>query len=225
MKIGNKVRMTAENSNWVIGETGTITEILEGGGKVAIAFDGREDDYTAFVGDFEIVEATTFPIGSKVFVPMEKSAAIVVKTFTSSTGEVGYELKFPDGDEGSYLANEVTKIPQLKKRYRLYINGDYFHGGYDSIDQARAEIPSIVAGFSKDDIEKLGGMEWSVQDTEEQEVTIVTAATPEEIEDLLNQQVERELPLPANGFEKDEDAAAYQQKREDRFVELCQNYR
>ena len=102
--------MTAENSNWVIGETGTITEILEGGGKVAIAFDGREDDYTAFVGDFEIVAATTFPIGSKVFVPMEKSAATVVKSFTSSTGEVGYELKFSDGDEGSYLASEVTKI-------------------------------------------------------------------------------------------------------------------
>ena len=47
--------MTAENSNWVIGETGTITEIIEGEGKVVIEFAGREDDYTAFVGDFEIL--------------------------------------------------------------------------------------------------------------------------------------------------------------------------
>jgi hypothetical protein len=59
MKIGNKVRMTAENSNWVVGETGTITEILEGEGKVVIAFDGREDDYTAFVGDFEMLGTPT----------------------------------------------------------------------------------------------------------------------------------------------------------------------
>jgi hypothetical protein len=55
MKTGNKVRMTAENSNWVIGETGTITEILNGEGKVVIELAGREDDYTAFVGDFEIL--------------------------------------------------------------------------------------------------------------------------------------------------------------------------
>jgi hypothetical protein len=55
MKTGNNVRMTAENSNWVIGETGTITEIIEGEGKVVIEFAGREDDYTAFVGDFEIL--------------------------------------------------------------------------------------------------------------------------------------------------------------------------
>ena len=51
--------MTAENSNWEVGETGTITELLEGGEKVVIAFEGREDDYTAFIGDFEIV--TTDP--------------------------------------------------------------------------------------------------------------------------------------------------------------------
>ena len=54
MKIGNKVKMTAENSNWDIGEIGTITQILDG--KVVIEFDGREDDYTVFVGDFEITD-------------------------------------------------------------------------------------------------------------------------------------------------------------------------
>jgi len=53
MKIGNKIKMTAENSNWVVGETGTITEILDGGKKVVVEFEGREDDYTVFVGDFE----------------------------------------------------------------------------------------------------------------------------------------------------------------------------
>lgn len=47
--------MTSENSNWIVGEMGTITEILDGGEKVVIAFDGRDDDYTAFVGDFEII--------------------------------------------------------------------------------------------------------------------------------------------------------------------------
>lgn len=47
--------MTAENSNWVVGEMGTIAEILEGQEKVVIAFDNREDDYAVFVGDFEII--------------------------------------------------------------------------------------------------------------------------------------------------------------------------
>lgn len=165
--------MTAENSNWVIGETGTITEILEGEGKVVIEFEGREDDYTAFVGDFEIIDAAF----------------------------------------------------NLKKPFRLYLNGDSFHGGYDSIEEARAEIPSIVAGFDRDDIEKLGGMEWSVQNVEERESIIVTASTPEEIEDMLNNQVEQELPWPANGFESDEESIEYQARREDRFVELCQKFR
>jgi hypothetical protein len=69
------------------------------------------------------------------------------------------------------------KNAQLEKRFRLYLNGEFFHGGYDSIEQARAEIPSIVAGFSKADIEKLGGMEWSVQDTQEQD-TIILSSSP-----------------------------------------------
>jgi hypothetical protein len=175
MKTGNKVRMTAENSNWVIGETGTITQILPDGKKVVVELEGREDDYTVFVGDFEIVESNT--------------------------------------------------INPLKKPYRLYLNGDYFHGGYDSIAEARAEISGIVAGFDRNDIEKLGGMEWSVQNVEENESIIVTASTPEEIEDMLNEQVERELPWPGNGFESDEEAVEYQTQREDRFVELCQKFR
>jgi len=119
--------MTAENSNWVVGETGTITEILHGTGKVVIEFDGREDDYTVVVGDFEIIESNA--------------------------------------------------INPLKKPYRLYLNGDYFHGGYDSIAEAIAEIPSIVAGFDRDDIENLGGMEWSVQERESRKVTVVSPIT------------------------------------------------
>jgi hypothetical protein len=55
MKTGNKVKMTAKNSNWVVGEIGIITELLDGGEKVVVEFDGRLDDYTVFVGDFEIV--------------------------------------------------------------------------------------------------------------------------------------------------------------------------
>lgn len=47
--------MTAKNSNWVVGEIGIITELLDGGEKVVVEFDGRLDDYTVFVGDFEIV--------------------------------------------------------------------------------------------------------------------------------------------------------------------------
>jgi hypothetical protein len=53
---------------------------------------------------------TKVATGSRVFVPMEKSVATVGKSFTSSAGEVGYELKFSDGDEGSYLASEVCQV-------------------------------------------------------------------------------------------------------------------
>jgi hypothetical protein len=62
MKIGNKIQMTAENSNWVVGEIGTIIEILEGEKKVVIAFEGREDDYTVFVGDFEIIGSSVHQV-------------------------------------------------------------------------------------------------------------------------------------------------------------------
>lgn len=44
--------MTAENSNWNVGESGIVTWI--GGDRVAVAFDGREDDYTVFLTDFTI---------------------------------------------------------------------------------------------------------------------------------------------------------------------------
>lgn len=54
--------MTAENSNWVVGEIGTIIEILEGEKKVVIAFEGREDDYTVFVGDFEIIGSSVHQV-------------------------------------------------------------------------------------------------------------------------------------------------------------------
>jgi hypothetical protein len=53
IKLGARVQMTAENSNWNIGEKGTVTWL--GGDRAAIAFDGREDDYTAFLTDFKTI--------------------------------------------------------------------------------------------------------------------------------------------------------------------------
>lgn len=54
--IGSRVKMTSFNSNWNVGELGTITGHFDGGtgtiDRVAVAFDGREDDYTAFADDF-----------------------------------------------------------------------------------------------------------------------------------------------------------------------------
>jgi hypothetical protein len=54
--IGSRVRMTSENSNWIVGEKGTITGHFDGGtgtnDRVSVEFDGRQDDYTAFPDDF-----------------------------------------------------------------------------------------------------------------------------------------------------------------------------
>jgi hypothetical protein len=53
--IGSRVRMTSENSNWVVGELGTVVIHHNGGNptndRFAVVFDGREDDYTAFPDD------------------------------------------------------------------------------------------------------------------------------------------------------------------------------
>jgi len=53
IKIGNRVQMTSPNSNWIVGEKGTVVWV--GADRVAVEFDGREDDYTALNGDFKII--------------------------------------------------------------------------------------------------------------------------------------------------------------------------
>lgn len=60
--IGTRVRMTAENSNWTLGEIGTVVahhngRDLSGVGcdRVSVVFDGRTDDYTAFPDAFVTV--------------------------------------------------------------------------------------------------------------------------------------------------------------------------
>lgn len=45
--------MTSENSNWNVGETGTV--VWTGEDRVAVEFDGREDDYTAFLDAFIVI--------------------------------------------------------------------------------------------------------------------------------------------------------------------------
>jgi hypothetical protein len=52
IKIGDRVRMISENSNWNVGEAGTVVWI--GSDRVAVDFDGREDGdgYTAFLDAF-----------------------------------------------------------------------------------------------------------------------------------------------------------------------------
>ena len=51
--------MVSENSNWVVGELGTISGHYNGGNptndRVGVLFDGRLDDYTAFPDDFVVV--------------------------------------------------------------------------------------------------------------------------------------------------------------------------
>lgn len=47
--------------------------------------------------------------------------------------------------------------------------------------------------------------------------------TPDEQNDQIRAQVERELPTPANGFETDEQAQDHRDAHERRFLELCQN--
>jgi len=58
MKNGSKIKMTAENSNWEIGEVGIITFV--GSDRVGVYFPERgdepDDDYTALVGDFEVIK-------------------------------------------------------------------------------------------------------------------------------------------------------------------------
>lgn len=58
--IGTRVRMTAENSNWTIGDVGTITGHFDGGtgtpDRVGVIFPGQPDDCVAFPGDFEPVD-------------------------------------------------------------------------------------------------------------------------------------------------------------------------
>lgn len=57
--VGSRVRMVSENSNWIVGERGTVVGYHNGGNpvndRVSVAFDDREDDYAAFPDDFEIV--------------------------------------------------------------------------------------------------------------------------------------------------------------------------
>lgn len=57
--IGSRVKMLSENSNWIVGEKGTVMGHFDGGtgtnDRIGIIFDGREDDYVAFPGDFAIV--------------------------------------------------------------------------------------------------------------------------------------------------------------------------
>lgn len=51
-KIGDRVEMTSENSNWEVGECGTVVWV--GPDRVAVDFDGRRDGegYTAFLDAF-----------------------------------------------------------------------------------------------------------------------------------------------------------------------------
>lgn len=53
IEIGVRVKMISENSNWEIGEMGTVVWI--GDDRVAIEIDGREDDYTAFMDAFAVI--------------------------------------------------------------------------------------------------------------------------------------------------------------------------
>jgi len=62
--VGARVRMISENSNWNLGEKGTVIEHsngrdLSGIGcdRFGVVFDGREDDYTVFASECEVVVA------------------------------------------------------------------------------------------------------------------------------------------------------------------------
>ena len=48
--------------------------------------------------------------------------------------------------------------------------------------------------------------------------------TPDEINDEIRAQVDREMPKPAEGFETRQEKEDWKQAREDRFVELCKTY-
>lgn len=53
--IGARVKMVSENSNWNVGELGTV--IGQFGDRAAVDFDGRRDGdgYAAFLDAFEII--------------------------------------------------------------------------------------------------------------------------------------------------------------------------
>jgi len=48
--------------------------------------------------------------------------------------------------------------------------------------------------------------------------------TPDEINDEIREQIDQEMPKPAEGFETWSDEADWKQAKEDRFVELCKAY-
>jgi hypothetical protein len=48
-----------------------------------------------------------------------------------------------------------------------------------------------------------------------------TNMTPDEQNDAIREQVDRELPRPAGGFETDAQEQAWKEKQEARFFELC----
>ena len=107
--------MTAENSNWVVGETGTIIELLEGGEKVVIAFEGREDDYTAFVGDFEILGEEKYLLNVTRQIPGEIISEFVktkfgnIREFTEQ--ELNEEISLQDRRMYQF---EMSDRPQLE---------------------------------------------------------------------------------------------------------------
>ena len=53
--VGARVRMISENSNWSLGEKGTVIAVTLD--RFGVVFDGREDDYTVFAADCEVVVA------------------------------------------------------------------------------------------------------------------------------------------------------------------------
>jgi len=61
----------------------------------------------------------------------------------------------------------------LKKRFHLYLNGDYFHGAFSTIEEAEAEAKQIEASMLISQVKELGKLEWSARDREEQETIIL----------------------------------------------------
>lgn len=60
--VGSRVRMVVPNSNWGVGEVGTITAVHPAAAgkfptpeRVSVKFDGRTDDYVAFGHEIELV--------------------------------------------------------------------------------------------------------------------------------------------------------------------------
>ncbi len=137
--LGARIRMTSENSNWEIGDIGTVIE--QHGDRVAVKF-GRED-YTAFLDAFE--EMTTQATAEQIAAIKSLGfREVQPSVFEREVGWVAGPEWFEGCENRSELSGEDTETLQSKD------NGILLHDVTDYSgrnDRMFADWNAVIAGL------------------------------------------------------------------------------